>query len=156
VLELKSNTKLVLLGKLRVRTKDEVVDGQTTRVTGYDIIVVGWPGTSRPNQAYNVTITGSGGIIGEVDDRPEITKWTTGIGIFFAPRAKNILIENISLSKCIGTCLSSSYHAENVTIRNVSFSDSLWYGISLTCSKKITVEHCTFDSFRNGGLDLEP
>jgi len=142
---LNSNTKVVLVGNLVV-SKTDLLD--------YRIISLG-KGSSG---AINIIITGTGSIIGEALLRPEFLENPvfTSAHIFGCSNPKNVIIENITITNSIGTCLALSGNMANCIVRNVKMLDSWWYGISLARSKNIDIENCLFSGLYAGGIDIEP
>ena len=146
-LMLKSNTKIVLLGNMVM---------MPTKLTSYASISIGNYG-SNAFVGENVTITGTGSMIGEAQSRPDITHYSKGMAIICRSNARNLLVEGITITDYIGTCIASSNSARNTVVRNVTMKDSLWYGVTFTHSYSCKVENCVFQNLvRAGGIDIEP
>ena len=122
-LELKSNTKFFLDGIIALMPND---------LTSYTIL--------RVAEKNNVTICGSGTIIGDKDTHTGTTgEW--GHGIAITNGCRNVEVSGIKVKDCWGDCLAIDGNKvnENITVRDFIFDNGRRQGISVIFANGVKI-----------------
>ena len=150
-MSLKSNTKILLNGTLKLEPND---------LPSYRIIYI--------NKLNDVTICGKGLIIGDVEKHfGDMGQWGMGIWI---KDSRNVVLKDVTICNCWGDCIyigQSNYSrdcfSENILIKNVTCSASRRQGLSIISGKNIRIVNSRFCNIgtikftRPGhGIDIEP
>jgi hypothetical protein len=146
-----SNTIILLEGNLLL---------QPNSLGTYNIIEI--------SNKYNVSISGSGCIVGDVISHTGTEgEWGMGVNI---TSSRDVSIQNITIKNCWGDCIylgqskiSKEEFSENVRIEQVTCDSGRRQGLSLIAGKNIHIVDCHFintGSIRytapGRGIDIEP
>lgn len=152
VISLKSHTTLYLNG---------IISLKENNLYGYSIISI--------NSKKNVNILGSGSIIGDKDNHenstvPGFTTNEWGYGVF-VHKSSNVIIDGVSISKCIGDAIMitgaiSGVFSNNITIKNVALLDCRRQGISIERVNNVLIDSFTITGISGTapqyGINIEP
>lgn len=136
-----SNTKVILNGIIHLRPNN---------YRGCYVINI--------KEAENVTIEGSGTIIGDrMAHEGSDGEWGHGINI---NNSHNVIIRNVSIRDCWGDCIYIGQHSDSVVVDGCSLSRGRRQGVSITSGSDIIIRNCTISDVQGTrpqfAIDVEP
>lgn len=140
-LEIPSNTKVILNGRIYLRPNN---------YRGCYVINI--------KEAENVTIEGSGTIIGDrAAHAGSDGEWGHGINI---NNSCNVIIRNVSVRDCWGDCIYIGQHSDSIVVDGCSLSRGRRQGVSITSGSDIVIRNCTISDVQGTrpqfAIDVEP
>lgn len=140
-LEIPSNTKVILNGRIYLRPNN---------YRGCYVMNI--------KDVENVTIEGSGTIIGDRDAHSGSSgEWGHGINV---NNSRNVIIKDVAISDCWGDCIYIGQNSNNIVVDGCNLSKGRRQGVSITSGSDIFIRNCTISDVQGTrpqfAIDVEP